>query len=345
MLVNRKKLLESLRLASRGLSSSGLVDQGDDFLFRDGRITCFDGEVRVQSVDPCGLEVVVPSTELMKLISRFSAEEIEVSLNDNSELNLSSKGRKARATAGISCRSAVRTAADEIPKVTDWTPATEKLAEKLKSASQVCGHDITMGVTMCVRILPDRIEACDQHRAIRIMGDTGFAAEILLAAHTLSAIKGTPIISIANAPGWCHFLVQGGMVTLRTREFAKYPDLDELLSATGPDVQFPKELSEAIHRAQVTTDQPLAVAGDTSFVSRVRVELKPGEGELTSRSGQGWYKETFDLDYDGPVLSFDCHPESLLQILGHSYEIQVTGPTLVARSDDTTMIIAVNAGL
>ena len=43
MQVSREKLLASLKLASRGLSNAGMVDQSNCFVFGSGKIRTFNG--------------------------------------------------------------------------------------------------------------------------------------------------------------------------------------------------------------------------------------------------------------------------------------------------------------
>ncbi len=336
MKIDRKKLAAALKIASKGLSDTGGCNS---FVFHSGKITTFNGEVRVQVKDPAGLSASVPSVELINLINRFSKDEIEIVMSDdNSEVRV--KGAGAR--AGIRCDVAA-ISTSEIPPVatSDWSRPPETFIADLLSASKVCGTDDSMAVTMCVRILSNRIEACDNYRAMRITKPTGVDREFYLLASNVAILAGLSITKIAVVGSWLHARFDGGMISLRGREFTEYPNLEPLMSIGGSEIIFPKELSEGISRSQVfTSEQTKAGGGGMRYYNRVTVTLTKGLAKIHTGSSRGWYSEDLKLKYDGPDIAFDAHPDSMQQILNHSFLLRYSEGKLVAQHDGTCMVIA-----
>lgn len=332
MEVNRRDFLKGLKLAKVGQSTKGLVDQADCFVFHDGWLTTFNGEIRVLVEDPCGLEGAVSAAELLKLVDKFPDDVIDISQGDDGELRIKS-GKQRR--AGVKCCREISLDTSVIGNATDWVSVPKTLAADLEAAARVCGSDPTLGSTTCVRILSDRVEACDNFRAIRILRDTGIKDEIFIAANNLTALKGREFDKVCSQDGWCHFNVSGGVISLRGRSFSTFTNTDEMMEIEGDEVLFPKELRKGVERAQVTTDQ-------VSLSTRVAVRIKKDKASITSRSGMGWYEEDFKLNYTGPDLQFEAHPESLLQILDQTFCLQVGSGRLIGRDDRVTFVIAVH---
>lgn len=334
MKVNTKKLAATLKLAARGLYSYGSGSDCNVFVFGDGKIRTFNGEVRVQVEDPIGLDAAVPSVELISLINRFSTSEIDIQMSDDSS-EVRVKGAGAR--AGITCEASVL-GDDDIPSPGNWFCPHENFVQDLLAASKVCGTDDSMAVTMCIRILPDRIEACDNYRAIRITQKTGLSGEFYLLAENASALDGLKVLEVSLDSGWMHVRFDGGMISLRGRVFMEYPDLDPLMAIDGDEIFFPKELSYGIQSSQVFTDsQP---HGGMKYLRRVTVSLGANVAKISTGSSRGWYDEALDIEYDGPTISFDAHPDSLQQILDHSFALRFTKGKLVAKRGGVCMVIA-----
>ncbi len=332
MKVNRAKLLSRLKLASRGLSMTGMVEHSDCFLFHEGKVTTFSGEVCVQVKDLCGLDGSVSSKELLSLIERFPDDELEVTQEKGGEIQLKAKRR----SAGIVCQRKASLDPSEVPKPKDWFEAPESLSGDLESAAKVCGRDETLGATTCVRIQAKRVEACDNFRGIRIDRDTGVKGEVFISSRNVEALKDLRPEKVALDKGWIHFRVVGGIISLRTREFDEYPDLTPLLEESGDIISLPNDLISGIDRAVVTTEVE-------SYATRVSVAIKPGEATVSSSSGKGWYEETFSVTYEGPPMDFTAHPDSLAQILGHSFSLRVDAGRLVAHCKPVSFVVAIEA--
>ncbi len=334
MKVNRAEFAKVLNIASKGLSTLGVVPGSDMFNFGGGKIVTFDGEVRVQMKDPVGIDAAVPSAELLNLVKRFSTEDIDVVLDDKkSEVRVVGAG----ARAGIGYQR-VSDMGLEIPKATGWFKPPETFIRDLISASKVCGQDNSMGITMCVRVQPDRIEACDNYRAMRIDRKTGVSGEFFLQADSVALLDKLQILKICVVDGWMHVRIEGGMISLRGRQFTDAPCLDQLMTMFGSEeISFPKGLSEGIARSQVFIES--AGMGNMQYHPKLTVTLTKNQAQITTRSSRGWFAEDLKLEYEGVELSFSAHPDSLIQILDHSFALRFQQGRLLACHDGMAMVI------
>jgi len=337
MIVDRKEFAKTMKLAARGLSAkSGMVEGSDLFSFDGSKITTFNGVVRVQMKCDVDLRGSIPSIELMALVNRFTTDTIDVSMQPTGHeiLVVGAGGR-----AGITCGSPLLPDTSQIPSPGKWFVPSDQFVADLSAASKVCGQDDSMGVTVCVRILPDRIEACDNYRVIRIVRPTGLPEEFYLQASSVAALEGLKVLKVNVSNGWMHVRVEDGMLSLRGRVFAEYPNLDPFIAIDGDEIHLPKELAEGITRSQVFTEKH-SNSAQMKYVTRVNIRLTQGIAKISTGSSRGWFEEDLKLDYKGPDLAFDAHPDSLLQILDHSFAVRFERGKLVAKTDDTCMVIS-----
>src|SRR5690242_11333801 len=85
MRVERQKFLEDLQLLDAGLSPKETVDQSSHFVFKDGDVMTFNGEIacRKKSMLNGEVEGAVSALQLKRMLEKMSEEEIEVDVTKN----------------------------------------------------------------------------------------------------------------------------------------------------------------------------------------------------------------------------------------------------------------------
>ena len=69
-----------------------------------------------------------------------------------------------------------------------------------------------------------------------------------------------------------------------------------------------------------------------NYTNRVTVTFTKDAASIATGSSRGWYS--------GPGIAFGAHPDSLTQILDHSFALRFDKSKLIAQHDQTTMVIA-----
>jgi hypothetical protein len=100
---------------------------------------------------------------------------------------------------------------------------------------------------------------------------------------------------------WVHFRNGVGLVLSCRISKEAFPSGDKGFELkNGSKGVLPKGLGDATDRAEeFSTDQ------------KVKVILSPGKLRLRATGASGWYKETFNIAYDGPDIEFMASPKLL----------------------------------
>lgn len=330
MRIEREGMLKRLKLVSLGISTHGVIDQSNCFIFSGGRVAAFNDEILVRAKVPGDFEGAVSADELISLLEKFPDDEIEM-IQDEDRGQLCLKG--ARRKAGIPLQNEIHLSLGDVPKPSGWAELPTGVFDHLQNAARVCGKDDVWNMTTCIHMTPDLVEACDNHRLFRIEIETGVSEEIFLSGSSVYALNSLCPSKVAAADGWCHFRVPGGVVSIRCRDSAEYPDLEKLCDVDGTSIRLPAVLKPAIARARITSEG----VGNTT---RISVTVQKDYVTIQSRSGKGWYKERVETDYTGPRLAFDVHPDLLVQILDRSREVVVDDKRMGGRLGDAQFVIA-----
>jgi len=329
MKINREKFLERLSLASLGVSTRGLVEQADAFIFDNGKIKTYSGSVMVEVKGLKDIRAAVNPVVLVNLLKKLSDAEIDISQDANGQLVIEGEGKKAT----LATETDIRLDLTDVPPPGDWVATEAGVMSQLRRAAQTCGLDESWGAATCVHVTKNVIEASDNFRLFRWEGKTGFTKAMFIPADAIELMSEILPEAVSVNGGWAHFKVSGATISARGRELEKYPDMSTICDVKGSDVHLPKGLDQISDRAMI-------VAEGDGHATRISVDISPGKGLIKSRSAKGKYRETFKLKYEGPNLSFDVHPKILVEIVEFSPKVVVGENRIRAVVDDAVFVIA-----
>jgi len=351
MIIQRSRLIARLQRVAFALSKRGIVEQSDAFIFRNGCIEVFGGDLYAKVLGLEGIDLVVPSVDIIDLLDRFPDKEVDIAQKGD---ELVFKGH--RRAGGIMGTRDVKITSTDLPQPKKWLSLPRETLDYLTTASGVCGSEENFGSSTCVHISPDVLEATDNYRLFRWKGKTSFSDEIFLAASCIDPtnywkVSGAGWSSGRSMQGffqhcgfdqfsmlkrWCFFKSKRLVLGVRGIQLEKYPDLAPVCkSKGGTPIELPKQLRSMIHRAMVTAE-------GVGYATRVSVDLCSAKkkGKIASKCQTGWYRETFSIDYTGPDLAFEVHPKLLANIMDYSCAVVVHENRIVAKTKELTFVIA-----
>jgi DNA polymerase III beta subunit, C-terminal domain len=341
MLIQRTELLDKLNLAAVGLVANTLtVEQSDCFLFMGGDVLTFNNDLltRVRCPlkrEPDFCDFAVNAADLMRLLDKIPDDNVDVVLQQGEMLL---KGEGDRRAAGLAIADITSPLA-AVPKPDKWTNLPDGVRKSLESAARVCGRDATEFLATFVHVVPNRIQACDNERLLRIDGPSGFAAETLLPAQSILAVADLGLTQIAEDEGWVHFRNPDIAVSLRCSHEPYHKDIDVALALRpgAESLVLPSNLADIVERA--------AVFKDKDFDAKIDVELADGSLTLKAarKDGTGWYRETKPVKYAGLPLAFGVDPKFLLDVLGHTREVQTDGRKMKLSYDNVQFVVSLKA--
>lgn len=329
MNISRNTLLEALSTAIIGTTPKEGTEQSNAFVFKGGKLTTFNDNIMVRIKSPLDFDAVVNAADMLAVLAKIPDDEVEVT-QTGSEVRIKAKRR----SAGIGCSAEVLLPLDAVPASEGWGRIAEGTNASLQQAAKICSTDDSQYLATCVHVTPKMIEGCDNYRLLRVDGETGFPADVLIPAKSVVALKGVNITKVSIGRGWVHFKTDHAAEISVRCSHETYPEaVGKLLDMEGGEkIILPANLGEIIQRAEIF------LTG--TYDAKVGVKIEDGELTLTSRKEGGWYRERKKIKYDGRPLDFEVNPQFLTDLLARTREVQVDDRKMKIVVDRTRFVVA-----
>lgn len=298
MTINRKVLLDSLKKAMPGIESGTPTLQGADaFIFHEGKIFTYNDSIAVSiplEIDGLvdeGVEGAVHADEFFKILSKFSADEINFAVTENGSWIL--KCGKAKVEMTLMNFDFSERLKGVTPEKDNWVKLPEDFIEGIGTCKMLSNKTPMSGIYFEGKdvISTDgfQINRCILKSELPKFWISDNSANELL--------KFTNIKEIQQQGSWVHFKTEDDSVfSVKTLDAEKFPmeKLMKLMDTSKPkdddlNATFPKELFEAIDRAD-------AFAMNISDHSAIRLGLSPEKIEVSAERSSGKYAEKVAWD-------------------------------------------------
>jgi hypothetical protein len=281
--------------------------------------------------------LAVIADDLLKLVEKIPDDELDITVNNKSQLVIKGKRR----SAGVTAYDEILLPYDVVPvpkKKSAFSALSDEVPSMLQQAARTCGRDVTQELTMLVHATPDLIEACDNWRLFRFTAPvgTGFDNEALIPAMSILQLSGLDIKTVAVNDGWVHFRQDdGAVISLRCSPESYHDGIDDLLDIGdgARQMKLPANLTDIISRT--------AIMMSTEEVPNIRLTLMDGAVVMESRKASGWYKEKKRIKYKGDEMVFDVHPKFLIELLERTREVYINdGSRIKIQTGDIEFVVA-----
>lgn len=314
MRVNRAEFLRKLQMVSAGLTKSSKegIEQGDCFVFHDGRIITFNDEISCSVESPLDITGAITAKPLMELLNKLKEDEVDITVKASEVLV---KGKKRR--AGIPMEAEVNLPVETIEPPNEWKELPSEFAEAIDIVHRCALSGDNDPTLACVHIHPEHLEACDGMQVARWILKTGVENSCLVRRDSVKYVTNLGMSEVSESESWIHFRNEAGLVLSCRRWEDEYQNLDDILKVEGHKVILPVGLAEAVDKAVI-------FSSDGTVENNVRVDLKKGMLKIRGEGPSGWYEEKKKVDYKGDRLSFLIAPKILTELLKRSNECFVT---------------------
>ena len=327
MEVERELLLKRLQKASVGLSRKEVQEQSNCFVFANGTITTFNGDIMAVVKSPLDIEAIVTADDLIKLLSKFPDEKIKI-IKKEKELIIKGKKKKA----GITCFAENLLQVDNVPTPKKWGKLSADTVDMMKQAARCCGKDDQQYIATCVHVTPDLVESCDNFRLFRATMKTGFTKEILIPASFVTTISKFKLEKVSVRKGWTFFESKNGhMFALRSSHEEYHDSVDKLLEMEDAhEIKLPNNLGEIVGRAEVMKDDELD--------PQITLSISEDKLKITSRKDTGWYRETKRIKYSGEPFEFIINPQFLMDMMKKTRKVFVNSERMKIEDKDIQFV-------
>jgi hypothetical protein len=327
--INRLRLLESLSVASVGLTGREVLEQSHSFIFSKGNLLTFNDEVLFRAPSPLQIEGAVPAEELLAVLNRFPDDELDATVTGK-EIVL--KGR--RRAAGIAFSTDILLPIGDVPSPTKFSPLGEDIGKMLIQAARTCGRDFSSILTTMVHITPNQIEGSDNHRLFRYTGDTGCPESVLIPASGIETVATLKLRKISVGKGWVFFKAKGNVeIAIRSSHETYHDGVDAVLKMDGGEkVSLPSNLKDILGRAEIMQA--------STYDAKVEILLEDGQIEVSSRKESGWFRERKKVPYSGPRMEFDVNPAFLIELLSQTRDVVVDSRKMKVAVGNIEFVVA-----
>ena len=312
MKLERKKLLDVLKVVKLGLAKEDLVGQSSSFVFTGETVHTFSDEIMISHPLETEFTGAVEGKELHDILSKMKEEQVNVEVVDG-ELLIKGKKRKA----GIRMYEASdlpENMADSVSKL-KWKKLPANFIEQAKRAMFCVSKSSALLTLTCIHCKDDIVESCDNMRMLRCEMKGSLDDELLIPGNVVGElIKIAPkdLKEYALKKNWIHFKLPDGAIFSSRLIDGNFPDLDRILEDDkGKTVSFPKELKSILDKAAVFTSSQEGESGEL-----VEISFDKDSFTLKGEGNTGWYEEEGEVEYKGKLFSFHVNINFLKEIAG-----------------------------
>lgn len=317
--IKRDDLVQALDSVYAGVSSKGSLDQGDCFVFTDGKVKTFSEEVSCSAPSPLGkMEAVVKAKSLKDILAKMGDEELDV-VEKNGELIFRAGRKKVSVVRDTECRLPF----DLVDTPGKWQPLHEDFSDAVNVVGKCCASTYEGDNNpVSVRIHPRWLEACDGYQVCRWELKTGVKTPFLVHHSALRAMVPLGMTEFSLSEGWIHFRNRHGQsISCHRLQEEDWSELDEFFDVKGKEMSLPKSLIKAAERAEI-------FAAEIAEDIQILVTLSSGQVVVEGRGVSGRYEESPKIKYTGPKLSFLIRPQMLKDLVDKHSECLVSSTRL-----------------
>jgi hypothetical protein len=340
MKVNRVELRDKLSLLKPGLGKKEVNPQETHFLFLDGIIATFNGQVLLTA--PFTEEIgnfSVKAEEFFRLVDGISDDTIDIVYKDY-RLKLKSKSTSASMVTykpkedGIAKTLGINDTTEAKIKAVrkmqkDWKKVPDELIPGMHLCSFAASLDLSSAIRACVCVAGDHIFASDNARVSRFILPEGSIEEqdFNIQARFVQELAKLPITEYCMTNSrWVHFRTEDGTsFSCGVIEGELTGTVDDIFDGMEDmDYQtLPDDLSE-------TLNSVVMLASDLNDQRGRKTLIKIKSGKITIKADNeiGDVEKTIPFDFEGEGVSFYINNNFLTQILKHSTTVAWDFPNL-----------------
>lgn len=314
MIIQKKELLESLKMCMPGIESGSNTIQGaDSFIFHNGKIFTYNDNISVtvpinqEGLLEEGIEGAVKAEEFFKIISKFPSDEIKFSVTEDGTWLLKCGKAKANFTLlDFDFESRINTIA---PDKKGWIDLSEDFVLGIGSCKMSTNKTQMSGIYFSGN---DVVSTDGNQMNSYIMKETELPDFWISDNSANELLKLKKLIAMQIQGPWVHFKAEDGTIfSIKTLQ-GNYPykTIKNIIDTSDPEkailhAKFPKELFNAIDRA-------VSFSIDISEHSAVRLLISKEKIEVSSERNSGKYnekvswEENIDSDFEPFTVYVDA---------------------------------------
>lgn len=318
-------LKDVLNRLSSILTSKGLIENADKFVFNKDTIHVFNGETFIMAnfeSDVCG---GVEGLSLLKYVEKLSTSKVEIEQGEG-KIDL----KKGKSIASF----IVEEMADLPLDLSDikWHTAPTNFIPALNACSYTCGQDYTDMRLVVVHVCGTTAESTDQERITRYKLDRRMKDEFFIPAEIVPYLAKAKIVHYAKTEDWMLFENQSGDIICHRniRLGEEYINLQEIVEkcSEGKPLELPDKMYDAVEKAAIFQSD-VKIDSDR----KITVRCKGQKIRIESNGTHGNFLEILPCDIEENFM-FTVNPAFLTQIMEKSNTVYFHSDYMRIETDD-----------
>ena len=332
MKVNRKDLLNALTAVKPGLAQKDIIEQMTHFIFTGNNIVAYNDRTCVYCPFETDFECSVSSADFYKIISKISAEEIDLSLKGS---NLVIKSKRTTAKMSILIEDEITEMLKSLEKETGVT--MKKVPQDFLEGIFLCmfsaSKEQTKGTLVCINITGSTLISSDNVRASMYEMDSKMD-DFKLPAYSVPSLNDLAVTKYGLSDNWLHFMNKDGIRISVRQLIGDFPDYVRMLKVEGPKVRLPKELKDTLETVSIMSP------GEIVTDKMVDIEIMNDLITCRTKKDRGSIERTIDIKYKKDPVRFKTNPVLLSQVLDSATRMTIGKGALLFESKKFKHVLA-----
>lgn len=322
MKTTKTQLSSALKLASLGLDTRQLVEQSQNYVFKDNAIITYNKRVMVKVAFEHDLEGSVDGRTLASFIVK-AKENLEITCEDKFLL-FKSVGSRAKIV-----KSAVKLPYQEVNIPQDFNKIPENFMYEMQNSKFCLSKDSKKPMLNCFNIKDNHIITCDGYRILRTKLSADFPDVMIDIKEAICLFKLCELVSHYSFDGtFLHFKNEHGLIFSIRNQNLSYPDISKLLDVDGDTFNIDKEAAKVLDLATIFTNS-----------NTVAIDIKDKLLNVSSNGVYGNFNEDIIIEDDGESKFF-INPKFFAEALTRFSSFTSGEKSLKFSNDDSVHVLA-----
>ncbi len=325
--ITRDLFVAALQAVQPAIIRDALIDQSEQVLLDGDRLMSYDGEVAISHPLPIDVKGAVFAKELLALLKKLPANEIEL-VDEGAALLVHS----GTLEAGFNIARDIPVPILGLDAVKEWFGMPVDYLEGIAACFASVSTDPTKGVLNYIIMNGDKIFSCDNYCATVFESTEQLPEGVEIRLHFEPAkilAKYVPV-EFGFGGSWVHFRNAEGVVVSCDYNDDAYNDVLALFADDGVEIEFPQEVAQKLSVAEIMADK------DARGVNKV-VKISFDEPDFVTvraeREDRGWITDKIPYKSDEKKPNFTISPEMLAAVLESVNTVSVSERLVVAKGE------------
>lgn len=329
MQIEREKLISVLTKIKPGLARNEIIEQSTHYIFNEDCIFSYNDMITIVYPFESGIIGTVPAEEFYKLLQRFSDDILDIT-QDKQEISIKGENIKA----GIRLEDQIKIEMVDVSKIKRWLSLPSNFKEAMGLCLFSASKNMVKPEFSCIYINGDEILSCDNFRASRFILNKKIFHPLLIPALAVKELIDHDPTRYQIDDNWLHFKNKEESIFSIRIFSGEYPDISDLFSVEGCEIDLPSNLRDSLDKAQILTR--------TEFEQDMQVSLKIEPGYVVCRGEGvvGWMEEKIETDYKGSDFEIKINPLFLEQVLSLTSKTVIGDRSILFRGDNFEHVIS-----